>query len=340
MCTYINIVILVTSDVVMICLCRNSRHWKLEGSPVTVSGSPPFQLNMQEGPQLGAAVSIADVLYTVPRLQQLLDKSQLHLKRAILNGTSLTLTATSSGTCRLCNAATHFHQVKWPLMGTFRAHNNGLECDDIRSLVQCFNWQCLKTLELSECTLDSEAVKRIAMGKWPLLEYLGLGGCCDDVETKDMQRLTSAERPLLKHLRIGVLGPEESNESVRLLACGPWSLHSLSLSVNITSLRFLLKNCQLLEDEIELDDPDPHFDVYSHGEVSLEKFVDCPGLQARPWPFMTALKVAFVHGNYMVSFAVNIDESRTSARANAIFHVRENLEINWPFYSAADSNPF
>ena len=71
--------VLLASNIVMMCLCSNSRCWKLEGSPVVVTGFLPFQLNMQEGAQLVAAVSIVDVLYTVPRLLQLLDKSQLHL---------------------------------------------------------------------------------------------------------------------------------------------------------------------------------------------------------------------------------------------------------------------
>ena len=231
--------------------CLVSAHWPallfLNLSRTRLSISAGVRFSDGEWPLL-ASLDLSCVHFGESFFSKATDGDHLAcLEHAILNNTRLTLTATSMGMCHLCNAATHFQQVKWRLLEKFRAHDNVLECDDIQSLVQCFNWPCLKTLELSECNLGSEAVGCIAMGKWPLLEYLGLDRC-DDIQVQDMQRLTSAEWPLLKHLRIGVLGPEAVDESVRLLAGGPWSLHSLSLSVwelTIMSLRFLLRDCQV-----------------------------------------------------------------------------------------------
>ena len=160
----------------------------------------------------------------------------------------------------------------------------------------------MKTLELSECGLESQSEGCTATGRWLLHEYLGLGDFWD-IELGDMQRFVSAEWPLLKHLCIGATcGDLKANtQNVQLLACGPWSLHSLSLSVqelNVTGLTSLLRNCQPLTDDFSLDVPEVYFfDVSMFGDGPSDSFVDRPGLQSRPWSSMKTLAVAFNHGD-------------------------------------------
>lgn len=71
-----------TSDDVITRLGRNVRCRKLEDRRVAVSETPPIQPDMQDGVQPEGAVSIVDILYTVPRLLQVLGKSHLHLLQA------------------------------------------------------------------------------------------------------------------------------------------------------------------------------------------------------------------------------------------------------------------
>lgn len=98
----------------------------------------------------------------------------------------------------------------------------------------------------------------------------------------------------------------------------------------------LLRNCHSLEDHFRLDEPDVYFfyvsmfDVSMFGEGQSESFVDCPGLQARPWSCMKTLKVAFTRVSrsvpYLMSFTLNFDES--CPRARTIVDVQDQLPIS------------